>query len=148
MNSIYTQTKISVVIATYNEDPQLLIDLFYSLQKQTVQPTEIIIVDNSSDDHLVPIIQKHCPQGLLLKQSENLDFDRSYNLGMSKASSEYILILNADLVLKPNAIEYLLKTIQTDARIAAVGPKLYRLTTSLEKSTERAIIDSLEIIGN
>lgn len=135
---------VSVVVATYF-GYEYMQGLFESLAQQTHQPHEIIIIENSDDKPTRDAIRRYAtPQTQIYSQERNLDFALGYNVGMQKATADYILILNQDLILEPNAIEELLKVLDSDERIAAVAPKLLRL----EEGEKTAIIDAMGLVAD
>jgi len=84
---------ISVIIVTYNSSGciQPCLD---SLWSQKGMDYEVIVVDNaSSDDTLLTVRNNRC---LLLENEENIGFGRACNLGISRSTGRYILLLNPD----------------------------------------------------
>ncbi|MBI2411047.1 MAG: glycosyltransferase family 2 protein [Candidatus Kerfeldbacteria bacterium] len=139
------QPAYSIVIATYH-GAEFMPGLFHSIHAQTVQPAEVVVIDNSTTDAgaCAAAIRQYYPEAKLFVQHENRDFCAGYNLGMQKAQSEYIFILNQDMVLEPRAAEELLSTLMTNERIGAVAPIVRRLTPDKEKTS---IIDTVGIQG-
>ncbi len=130
---------LSIVIATYNE-VDCIAELLQSISAQTVQPRAVVIIDNSEDNAVVDEIEKYKDDLVeVYKQDRNLDFSRSYNLGITKTNTPYVLIMNPDMVLQPDALEKLLRSIHEDKQIAAVAPKLLRHESS------PAVIDGMGI---
>jgi len=96
LNDKYKDKFVSIVIATYNK-LEYLRECIFSIYNNTSIPFEIILVDNGSSDNIEEFI------GLLkkdnityLKQNTNLGFSKGYNVGISHAKGEFILILNND----------------------------------------------------
>lgn len=136
--------RISLVIVTYNGEPYME-GLFASVQAQTLQPVEVIVVENSPENATVPSIKKCYPAATILLPGKNLDFSRGYNFGIQHASGDYICIVNQDITLDPHALEYLYNGITQNERIGAVAPKLRRLE---EGKKESNTIDSMGITGS
>lgn len=100
--------KVSLIIATYNW-PEALELCLKSVMKQTLMPNEIIVADDGSDMKTRQIIQKYrdffnIP--LLHIWQEDLGFRKSLilNKAVKKASSEYIIQIDGDVILDPNFI--------------------------------------------
>jgi glycosyltransferase involved in cell wall biosynthesis len=106
---------VSVVITCYSEG-ELLFEAVASIQNQTVQPLEIIIVNDASTD---PKTIEVCRQ--LEANSQIHLIWRKHNGGPSVARDDgfraargnIFIPLDADDVLPPNAIELISRTFQT-----------------------------------
>ena len=113
--------KLSVVIVSWNN--RKFVDFcLTSLTEQTVQPLEIIWVDNASSDDTVEYIRKSYPSVTLLPQKENLFFAKGNNVGIRRAlennNCEYVLTLNTDARLDPKWIEVITEFLDTHAGAA------------------------------
>lgn len=90
---------------------------------------EVVVVDNGSSDETA----RECrPLGeslfgkrfTHLRQERNLNFGPASNLGARMGTGEQILFLNNDTILTPGWLDPLVKALETDERLAAVGPLL------------------------
>ena len=97
---------ISVVIPCYNHAPELATTL-ESLTRQTLQPAQIIIVDDASKDDLQPIIQKYKANLPihLVRQEQNRGAAAARNTGAKFADQDFIIFIDADMDLAPNCLE-------------------------------------------
>ena len=80
--------KISVVIPTYNR-AEIVSRAIKSVQNQTLQPFEIIVIDDGSNDDTRRTIKEqfsHCRY----HHQENQGVSSARNLGIQKAKSEWI----------------------------------------------------------
>jgi len=90
-------------------------------------PTEIIIVDNGSNDNSVPYLKEQAKKivGLkLILNKDNLGFAKANNQGIKKARGEYILLLNSDTIIPEAAISQTLFWLANHPEAAACGCKL------------------------
>ncbi len=94
-------TTVSIIIPTLNEEKYIGI-LLNSLQKQTKQPTEIIIVDGFSQDKTRQIIRKY-PFVRLLKTNPPVGNQR--NQGAREAKGSILIFLDADTTIPTNFIK-------------------------------------------
>ncbi|MBN2281388.1 MAG: glycosyltransferase [Candidatus Marinimicrobia bacterium] len=116
-------SKVSVIIPHYNGE-EILKDCLESLFQSTRVALEVILVDNGSSDDSVDMVRHLFPDVVVLQQEKNLGFAGGCNVGIKAAANEYVLILNNDTTHEKNWIEYLLETLESDQKIAAVQPKL------------------------
>ena len=94
--------KISVVIPTYNR-AEIVSRAIKSVQDQTLQPFEIIVIDDGSSDDTRRITKEqfsHCRY----YYQENQGVSSARNLGIQKAESEWIAFLDSDDEWKPNKL--------------------------------------------
>ena len=95
---------LSVFIVTYNSAPLLRFCLD-SLRAQTlVADLEVIVVDNASRDESVAIIRADYPEVLLIVSDVNLGFGNANNKALEIATGHYLVLLNPDAVLPPDAL--------------------------------------------
>lgn len=90
---------ISIIIPTFNEE-KYLPNVLNSIKNQTVDPAEIIVADNNSSDKTKYIAQefgcKLVPGGFP---------GRGRNIGAEAAKEEFLLFLDADVVLPADFLE-------------------------------------------
>jgi GT2 family glycosyltransferase len=97
---------ISVCIANYNGE-QMLADCIDSvLDQQGIEPgsVEIIIHDDASTDGSVDWLRRHYSKVELLASEENVGFCISNNRMVAHARGEFVLLLNNDAALFPDAL--------------------------------------------
>ena len=96
---------VSVVIPAYNAE--LYIDeAIRSVQGQTYDNIEIIIVDDGSTDKTAKCVSPHVPAVQYIYQNNSGGYPgRARNTGISHASGMYICFLDADDVMQTNRVE-------------------------------------------
>jgi len=98
----------SICIANYN-GAALLDDCLQSvLAQQGNIASEIIVHDDASSDDSVKLLREKYPLVELLASRENVGFCVSNNRMAEQARGEFILLLNNDAALYPDALETLL----------------------------------------
>jgi len=113
---------LSLVIPVFNEEDHLDACL-KAVVSQTVQPDEVIIVDNNSSDKSLEIAERYKFVKILQESKQGVLFAR--NRGFDFAKGEIIGRIDADTILSPRWIESV-KKVFLDADIAAVtGPVNY-----------------------
>ncbi len=97
----------SICIANYN-GMAFIKDCLYSIQRQQIDfPIEIIVHDDASGDDSVSFIREHFPEVILIESKRNVGFCTSNNRMVARAHGEYILLLNNDAELLPDALKVL-----------------------------------------
>jgi len=112
-----------------------------SLSNQTYAIREIIVVDNASEDGTADFVERHYPNVILIRNSENCGFAEGNNIGLLYTSSDWIFLLNPDAFLEVDFIEKLMSFTQDKDQIGMLGGKLYHAS---ETENEK-IIDSVGI---
>ncbi|MGB9609208.1 MAG: glycosyltransferase, partial [Minisyncoccia bacterium] len=70
---------------------------------------------------------KNYPQVKMIKNSRNLGFAKAHNQGILTTQSEYILVMNPDIVLEKDFLTKLIKEAEKDRRIGSLGGKLLKI---------------------
>ena len=96
---------LSVIIPCYGY-AHYLGDCIESVLNQSVKADEIIVVDDESKDNTKEIAEKY-PVKYIWQKNKGLSGAR--NTGIREATSEYILCLDSDDMLRPDAIKEHLK---------------------------------------
>jgi hypothetical protein len=115
---------ISIITINYNSLPYTL-ELLASLQKSTYTNFEVIVVDNNSKQKPADIIHETYPSVIVVESIANLGFAGGNNLGLTKASGEYIFYVNNDTELAADCMQILMKTALTLKDLGAISPKFH-----------------------
>lgn len=122
--------KVSIVIVNY-KTPQLTVDCLSTLDKENSKSGQLntLIVDNNSgDDSVIKInaaFSKNSWHRVALIQSKfNKGFSSGNNIGIKASDSEFVLLLNSDTIVRPGAIEQLVKTLQDNPQMGMASPRL------------------------
>jgi GT2 family glycosyltransferase len=106
----------SVCIANYNGE-RLLGECLNSVLAQTdSRSLQIIVHDDASTDGSVAFLREHYPQVDVLVSDENVGFCVGNNRMAALAKGRYLLLLNNDAALWPDATETLLRDAQREKR--------------------------------
>lgn len=118
-------TNLSIIIVNYNTC-QLLDDCLASLATAVHPPggLEIIVVDNASADGSVAMVRQKYPAVQMVALPQNVGFSAGNNRGLDTAAGEYVLFLNSDTQVSPNALTEPLAYLQAHPRVGALTVQL------------------------
>ena len=125
---------ISVTIVTFNSS-QTIDRCLKSLHAQVDPPRfEVIVVDNSSTDDTAEKIKCNYPNVQLIESATNVGFGTAQNRASKSASGEFLLILNPDTSLEPDALARFSELCHTTDMLV---PQLRFENGSLQRSIHR-----------
>lgn len=102
---------ISIIIAIFNRKDELS-DLLFSLTKQTDADFEVIVVDDGSEVDLLPIIEEFkIKLNLKYFKKTNSGAGLSRNFGVEKASGEWVIFLDSDVIVEQDYIQNVRKNL-------------------------------------
>jgi glycosyltransferase involved in cell wall biosynthesis len=105
----FTSGLVSVIVPTYNR-ADLVIQTIESLRVQTWHALEIIVVDDGSTDDTLQVLKgiPNLDDGHILRVIEQLNAGvaAARNRGTSASTGEFIIYLDSDDTLVPEAIEH------------------------------------------
>lgn len=114
---------VSIISINYN-DAAVTMDMLESLKLLSYTNYEVIIVDNASPNDNPDVIKETYPGITLIKSKKNLGFAGGNNLGVAVAKGDYLLFINNDTIVPSGFVEPLVETLQNDASIGMVSPKI------------------------
>lgn len=126
---------ISVIVSTQNEQKNIN-KLFKSILHQNYPNYEIIVVDNFSTDDTVKLAKNYAAK-VFLKGPER---SAQRNYGAKKALGKYLLFLDADMELTPNAIKNCVDKIIKTGAVAVIIPedvKMINFFSQIKKLEKR-----------
>ncbi|HRY29936.1 MAG TPA: glycosyltransferase family 2 protein, partial [Elusimicrobiota bacterium] len=115
-----TKKLVSIIILCHN-DLHYLKQCVDSIKKYTHVPYELIFVDNASEDDSQRYLRSIKGAKVIINPV-NLAFAKGNNQGAQIANGEYILLLNADVVVTEGWLDRLLRCAESDPSIGLVGP--------------------------
>jgi len=118
-----TASLVSVIIVDYNSQ-EWLVECLPSLQAQTHQSLEILVIDNGSRESSLSWLAQNYPAVKSYRLEPTASLATAINHGIQQAQGKYFLILNPDVTLEPDAITQLVSVAENDPVCAAVAAKL------------------------
>lgn len=113
------QTNISVVIPVHNR-PALLSQALHSVASQTLDPLEVVVVDDGSSPPVDDSIKDLCPGITIIRNEKNAGVASARNRGIKCTSGEWIALLDSDDEWKPSKLEKQSKYFQRIPHIRAI----------------------------
>ncbi|MBU1148902.1 glycosyltransferase family 2 protein [Patescibacteria group bacterium] len=135
--------KVTVSLVSYNNLGDLKICL-QSLFSQTFTDFQLVIVDNNSQDGTRGWLEKNHPDLKLISNDQNRGFSYAHNQVIKQSQSDFILILNPDVVLQPDFLQLMVQELDNNQKLGSLSAKVYRME-SLPEETHPDIIDSTGI---
>lgn len=117
---------LTIVILTWNSDRYLSKCIHGIFDNNIGCNFEIIIVDNNSTDGTKQILKKMADSYpiYIIFNKKNNGVAKGRNQGISIAKGEYILLLDVDTIVMPEAINKLVYCMNTNNRYGLVAPQL------------------------
>ena len=120
---------ISIVIPVYKTE-QYLDGCIRSVAEQTYENLQVIVVDDGSPDQAYKKAEKWCEKDrrIQLIRQENKGLSGARNTGIQHASGKYILFLDSDDALTPNAVEGMAAAAEKDESDAVIPTCYYKVS--------------------
>ena len=115
-------TDLSIVIVSWNTK-KYLEECLTSLR--TIDgnlSVETIVVDNASSDGTPEMIRAQFPEVTLLETGANLGFAGGNNVGIQKASGNYVCLINSDVNVPPDCLPKMHSYMEQNSTIGLLGP--------------------------
>jgi len=146
--------KLTVQLVTWNGETYIPY-LFASLAHQTYTNWELVVLDNASEDTTLANIReaiethqlKNCQ---IIESPTNSGFAGGHNALFQKTQGEYVLLLNQDMYLMPDAFENMVQFLDTHDDVAAVSPRLMKWDVSSMSSKDdlqKSFTDTIDSLG-
>ena len=114
---------VTISLLTWNGS-KYLPWLLKSLKAQTFRKWELLVLDNASNDNSVEMVKEYCPQARIITQKRNVGFARGHNLIMNWSDSDYIFVLNQDIILDKDYLSKIVTFLDKNTKVASVAGKV------------------------
>ena len=108
---------ITAIITSFRSENKILKCL-----KSLGKDFEIIVIENSNDKKLKNKLENEYPNLKCILSDKNLGYAKGNNLGLSKVTSQYALILNPDTTIESQAIENFFVSADKYKNFSIIGP--------------------------
>jgi GT2 family glycosyltransferase len=111
---------VSIVLLNWNSKP-VVFDAAASAIAQRGVTTELVVVDNGSQDGSLEELKGRFPASRFIEMGFNSGFTGGMNAGTDAARAEFVLWQNADLVLAPDYCQQAVAAMRADPGLGATG---------------------------
>ncbi len=111
---------VSVIVVTYRSVD--VIDACLRSVDRIDVTTQIVVIDNASDDGSADLVAASFPHVVLVKNKDNVGFAHAVNQAIVLCQGRATLLLNPDTEIEHGSVELLLAALDGDRALGAVGP--------------------------
>ena len=112
---------ISVIIPTLNAEHEIEA-LLIALDRQSIQPNEILVVDSASEDKTIELVQKHKRVRLLEIDRQDFNHGTTRDMALNESSGDFVCFLTQDAVpVSDDYLKRLVAPMVEDSNIALVS---------------------------
>jgi hypothetical protein len=131
-----TKPVVSALIVSHNVKELLLqcLRAFYAADV----PVEVVVVDNASTDGSAAAATSEFPKATVLLESKDLGYGHAANVGLERCQGRFVLLLNPDVTVEPQAVGRLADFLLTRPEAGAVGPRLLMSDGSRDPDARRS----------
>lgn len=129
--------KLSFVI-THHRTPELLNLCLRSAKEAAVDlEHEILLLDSEAQEETGEMIKSRWPEIKYFPFEKNTGYARIVNVGLRQARGEYVVILNADLVVEKDSLIKMLEYLAANQKVGLLGPQLLNFNGTVQESCFR-----------
>ncbi len=116
--------EVTVVLPTFNR-ADMILDAIRSVQAQTFQDWEIVVVDDGSTDNTREIIQALADPRIRYVYQENKGLPGARNTGIRNARAELIAFLDSDDAFLPEKLSWQVNMMKTQSDLGLVAGDVF-----------------------
>ena len=100
--------------------------------------SQIIVLDNGSNEPIIPEIKNFFPEVEWIDSKENLGFGKGCNLAEKHATKPYLFFINPDTIISKNAFREMLKFMEEHPEAGTVGCRILNEDGTLQWACRRS----------
>ncbi|PNV62555.1 glycosyltransferase family 2 protein [Clostridium sp. chh4-2] len=116
--------KVTIIIPNYN-GLKFMEPCFETLNRQTTDDYQVLVVDNGSTDGSVEWLKERKIPSIFLE--ENTGFTGAVNVGLKAAKTPYVILLNNDTEVHEDFVAQMIRAIEKSPSIFSVSCKMIQL---------------------
>ena len=142
--SLDDDVEISIIVPSYNAARTIGASLGSIVRQETARSYEVIVVDSSADQ-TADLIARDYPQAKLIRKLQRTYAGAARNEGVRASRGRYLVMIDADCVVAPDAVERLVSR-QEQGGYAAVGGSIANGTPDSLSGTIGYLIEFREFM--
>ncbi|MCY9666269.1 glycosyltransferase family 2 protein [Paenibacillus alginolyticus] len=128
---------LSIIVLNYKTRDLTLACLQSVFSSVTSYTYEAILIDNASNDGIIPTVNDQFPQVVCIANTDNVGFSKANNQGIRIAQGRYVLLLNSDTIVQTDTLDVMLRFMDENPNVGASGCKIVLPDGSLDKACKR-----------
>ncbi len=121
------------ILITHYKTSELLKLCLKSVFNQDVNK-EVIVLDSEYDWQVKDEITEKFKEIIYISFEKNVGYTKLVNEGLKKAKGDYILILNADIIIPDDALKNLIDFLSEHKNFGMVGPQQLNLDNTIQQT--------------
>jgi len=121
------KAKVRIIMPAYNAQ-RFIHSSIKSIQRQTMEDWELIVVDDGSTDGTAQIVQKIIDRRIRLIRQDNAGPESARQRGFDGCSTEYVARMDADDEMAPDRLGSQVKYLDSHPDVVAVGGQVMYLS--------------------
>lgn len=136
---------VSIVHAS---KPELTLDCLSSLRADPARrcTTEVVVLDNASEDGLAAAIAERHPEVRLIRQRRRAGFAANQNTIIRSSRSRYVFVLNPDTRVPPGTMDGLVDYLDLHSEAAVAGPLMRGFDGAQQGSAWRLVTIPVQLV--
>ena len=138
---------LTIVISCYNTR-EVARDCLRSIYDNPPREVyEIVLIDDASTDGTSMMVREAFPEVRLLRNDVNRHYAYSNNIGIDHARGTYVLLLNNDTIVLPQALDEMIDFLRKHAEAGAVGCRLLNEDGTTQSSVKAPLGPAAAVFG-
>ena len=135
-------SKITIIINTFNSEEQI-----FGCLDSIKSDYKVIIIENSDNDAFKQDVEKKYKNVECFLTGKNLGYAKGNNLGLSKVTSKYALILNPDTTIESQAIDNFFVSAEKYQNFSIIGPAVQEDKDKIKYKNNQDLIEVNSVKG-
>lgn len=146
MDGFYKNKLVTIIVPIYNSF-QYIDRCLQSIQKQTYNNIEVLLIDDGSNDLSSTIYLEYCKVDKRFKffKKSNGGVSSARNLGLENATGEYVIFIDSDDYVTENHVETLVSHM-TNYDVAIIGYQEIGVSNKVQQKIKQEIIEKKQLI--
>jgi glycosyltransferase involved in cell wall biosynthesis len=117
------QPKVTVIIVAYNAEriKNIFKECLDSTLNLKYDNYEVIVVNNGSTDRTKEILEDYEKDLRIINLKKNIGISRARNIAYENSKSEFVLLLDSDVIPEQDSLKELIKIGINNSKIGALG---------------------------